>query len=61
MDELKKDEFKPRPLKLDVRTMEWRNGKVSWIEQQIHAGTEGLRDPHPLSPAVRKWYKDLPY
>lgn len=50
---------KPLPLVIDIMT--GRNLKISAIDRQIHAGTEGLRDPHPLSPAVEKSLKDLPY
>ena len=56
---MKKSEEKP--LKLEWGTMEWRNARVSEIDQAIHAGTEGLRDPHPLSINVRKSQKNLPF
>ena len=52
---------KEKPLKLEWGTMEWRNARVSRIEQEIHAGTEGLSDPHPLSRNVKKSLKNLPY
>ena len=56
---MKKSEEKP--LKLEWGTMEWRNARVSRIEQELYAGTEGIRDPHPLSVTVRKSQKNLPF
>lgn len=59
MNDKKKTAGKPLPLVID--TMPGRKLRVSAIDRQIHSGTEGIRDPHPLSPAVEKSLKDLPY